>query len=102
MKLAEIFMEDSGPKGRHFPGGFIPQALRRHEQACKNPGREVARFGEGTKRERWRFHIDPVYSTLCPRITSTRSTSKFYFNRFQYSVGGAVMLDAMTHGQDCT
>ncbi len=45
--------------------------------------------------------IDPVYSTLCPRITSTRSTSKFHFNTFQYSVGGAVMPDAITHGQDC-
>ncbi len=31
MKLAEIFMEQSGPKGRHFPAGFISQALRRHE-----------------------------------------------------------------------
>ncbi len=37
MKLAEVFMEESGLKGRHFPVGFIPQALRRHEQACKNP-----------------------------------------------------------------
>ena len=45
--------------------------------------------------------IDPVYSTLCPRITSTRSTSKFHFNMFQYSVGGAVMPDAITFGQDC-
>ncbi len=37
MKLDEIFMEQSGPKGRHFPVGFISQALRRYEQACKNP-----------------------------------------------------------------
>ena len=37
MKLAKIFMEQSGPKGRHFPVGFIPQALWHHEQACKNP-----------------------------------------------------------------
>ncbi len=46
--------------------------------------------------------IDPVYSTLCPSITSTRSTSKFHFNTFQYSASGLVMLDAMTYGQDCT
>ena len=45
--------------------------------------------------------IDTVYSTLCPSITSTRSTSKFYFNMFQYIVGGAVMSDAITYGQDC-
>ena len=45
--------------------------------------------------------IDPVFSTLCPRIKSTRSTSKFHLNTFQYSVGGAVMLDAITYGQDC-
>ncbi len=37
MKLVEIFMEESGPKGRHFAVGFIPQALWHHEQACKNP-----------------------------------------------------------------
>ena len=47
------------------------------------------------------LNIDPVYSTLCPRITSTHSSSKFYFNIFQYSVGGAVMPDAITYGQDC-
>ena len=35
MKLAEIFMEESGPKGRHFPVGFIPQALQLYEQAAK-------------------------------------------------------------------
>ncbi len=46
--------------------------------------------------------IDPVYSTLCPSITSTCSTSKFHFNTFQYSIEGAVMLDAITYGQDCT
>ncbi len=46
--------------------------------------------------------IDPVYSRLSPRITSTRSTSKFRFNTFQYSVGGDVMTDAMIYGQDCT
>ncbi len=49
-----------------------------------------------------RLDIGPVYSTLCPKITSTRSTSKFHFNTFQYSIGGAVMPDAMTFGQDCT
>ncbi len=27
--------------------------------------------------------IEPVYSTLCPSITSTRSTSKFHFNTFR-------------------
>ncbi len=26
MKLAEIYMGESGPKGRHFPVGVIPQA----------------------------------------------------------------------------
>ncbi len=46
--------------------------------------------------------IELVYSTLCPNITSTRSTSKFHFNMLQYSVGGAVMPDAITYGQDCT
>ncbi len=45
--------------------------------------------------------IDLVYSTLCPRITSTRSTSKFHLNMFQYSVSGLVMLDAFTYGKDC-
>ena len=34
-------------------------------------------------------------------ITSTRSTSKFHINTFQVSVEGAVMLDAITYGQDC-
>ncbi len=43
--------------------------------------------------------IGPVYSTLCPRIKSTRSTSKFHLNMFQYSVGGAVMPDAIAYGQ---
>ena len=46
--------------------------------------------------------IDPVYSTLCPRITSTRCTSKCHVNTFQYSVAGAVMTDAITYGKDCT
>ncbi len=45
--------------------------------------------------------IDPVYSTLCPRITFTRSTPKFHLNTFQYSIGGAVMPDSITYGQDC-
>ena len=45
--------------------------------------------------------IDPVYSTLCPSITATRSTSKFHLNMFQYSVGGDVMTDTITYGQDC-
>ncbi len=45
--------------------------------------------------------IDSVYSTLCPSITSTRFTSKFHFNTFQYSVWGAVMLDTITYGHDC-
>ncbi len=39
--------------------------------------------------------IDPVYSTLCSSISSTRSTSKFHLNTFQNSVGGAVKLDAI-------
>ncbi len=46
--------------------------------------------------------IELVYWTLCPSITSTHSTSKFCFNTFQYSVGGAVMPDAITYGEDCT
>ncbi len=46
--------------------------------------------------------IEPVHSTLCPSLTSTRSTSKFHFNLFQYSIGGAVMPDTITYGQDCT
>ncbi len=45
--------------------------------------------------------IDPVYSTLCPSITSRCSTPKFCFNTFQYSIGGAIMPDAITYGQDC-
>ncbi len=45
--------------------------------------------------------IDPVYSTLCPRITSTCSTSNFHSNMLQYSVSGLVMLDAFTCGKDC-
>ncbi len=46
--------------------------------------------------------IDPVYSTLCPRITSTHSASKFHLNMLQYSVGGALMPNALTYSQDCT
>ncbi len=46
--------------------------------------------------------IEPVHSTLCPSITTTRSTSKFHFNTFQYSIEGAIMLHAITCGQDCT
>ncbi len=42
--------------------------------------------------------IGPVYSTLCCSITSTHSTSKFHLNMFQYSIGGAIMLDAITYG----
>ncbi len=45
--------------------------------------------------------IDPVYSTLCPSITSTRSTLNFHSNTLQYSVGGAIMLDAIPYSQDC-
>ncbi len=45
--------------------------------------------------------IDPVYSTLCPSITLTRSTSKFHLNMLQYSVSGLAMLDAFTYGNDC-
>ncbi len=45
--------------------------------------------------------IDPVYSTLCSRITTARSISKFYLSMFQYSIRGAVMPDAITYGQDC-
>ncbi len=45
--------------------------------------------------------IDPVYSTLCPRITLTRPTSNFHSNMLQYSVSGLVMLDAFTYGKDC-
>ncbi len=43
-----------------------------------------------------------VHLTLCPIIKSTRSTSQFHFNMVQYSVGGAVMPDATTYGQDCS
>ncbi len=39
--------------------------------------------------------------TVCPKITSTNSTSKLQLNAFQYSVGDAVMLDAISYGQDC-
>ena len=45
--------------------------------------------------------IQPLYSTLCPSITSTRSTSSCHSNTFQYSVSGLVMLDAFTYGKDC-
>ncbi len=48
------------------------------------------------------LEFDPVYSTLCPIITSTCSISKFHFNMFQYTVGGSVMPDTITYGQDCT
>ncbi len=37
MELTEIFMEESRPKGRHFPVGFNPQVLLGYEQACRNP-----------------------------------------------------------------
>ncbi len=46
--------------------------------------------------------IELLYPTLCPSITSTRSTSKFHLNMFQYSVEGDVMTDTITCGQDCT
>ncbi len=44
------------------------------------------------------LEINPVYWTLCPSLTATL---KFHLNTFQYSVGGAVMLNAITYGQDC-
>ncbi len=44
---------------------------------------------------------DPVYSTMCPSVTSTHSTTKFHVNIFQYSVRGAVMPDTIPYGQDC-
>ncbi len=37
IKLAEIFMGESGPPGPPFPSGFTPQALRCYKQACRNP-----------------------------------------------------------------
>ncbi len=45
--------------------------------------------------------IDPVYSTLCPRITAAPSTPTSHLNTFQYSVGGAVILNAITYSQEC-
>ncbi len=45
--------------------------------------------------------IESACSTLCPSITSTCSTSKFHFNMLQYSVWGAIILNAITYGQDC-
>ncbi len=45
--------------------------------------------------------IEPLYSTLCPSITSTRSTSHFHSNMLQYSVSGLVILDEITYGKDC-
>ncbi len=47
------------------------------------------------------LNIDPVHSTLCPSITSTRSTTNFHFNTFQYNVSGLVMLDTFIYGKDC-
>ena len=61
MKLAEILMEQSRPKGRHFPLGFIPQ-------------------------------VPIVVDEFCLPVK---------FNMFQYSVGGAIMPDAITYSQDC-
>ncbi len=46
--------------------------------------------------------IDPVYSTLCPSITSTRTTANFHSNTFQYSVSGLVMLNTFSYSKDCT
>ncbi len=46
--------------------------------------------------------IQPLYSTLCPSIKSTRSTSNFHSNMLQYSLSSLVMLDTITYGQDCT
>ncbi len=37
MERAVLPHHRNGPKGRHFPVGFIPQALQHYEQACKNP-----------------------------------------------------------------
>ncbi len=52
---------------------------------------------------RWNFDVERVAVILGHNVqyTATRSTSKFHLNMFQYSVGGAVMLDAITYGQDC-
>ncbi len=36
--------------------------------------------------------IEPLYSTLCPSITPTRSTSNFYLNTLWYRVSGLIML----------
>ncbi len=38
------------------------------------------------------LNIELVYSTLRSSITAARSTSKFHFNTFQYSVGGTSCL----------
>ena len=43
----------------------------------------------------------PLYSTLCPSITCTHSTSNFHSNTFQY-VSSLVMLDTFTYGKDRT
>ncbi len=48
------------------------------------------------------FDIEALYSTLCPRITSTCFISKFHLNMFQNSIWGDVMFNAITYGQDCT
>ncbi len=40
-------------------------------------------------------------STMCPRFTSTHSTSKFHLNIFQCSAEGDVTPSAVTYGKDC-
>ncbi len=54
MKLPDIFMEESELKGRHFQWDSFPRLSGTMSEHAKNLGlgREVARFGEGTKRER--------------------------------------------------
>ena len=54
-----------------------------------------------TLAEKWAaFDIEPVFSTLCPSVTSTCSTSKLHLNTLQYSVWGDVMLLEETYGKD--
>ncbi len=46
--------------------------------------------------------IERLYSTLCPSITSTCSTSKFCFKESQCSVWGEVLPAANLYAKDCT
>ncbi len=101
-EMAKILIGKTRPTistGSHSPGPPAPWA------SMQKPRVRVERLLRSVKQQKesdqGSLDIKLLYPTLCPSITSTHFTSKFRLNTFQCSVGGAVMLDAITYSQDC-